>query len=36
MQKANFRTGEISARGVVLVADDGTAFRVIKNPAHQD
>ncbi|MEW1930492.1 hypothetical protein [Streptomyces sp. NPDC088360] len=40
MQKADFRTGEIAehvkdlARGYVLVADNGTAFRVIKNPAH--
>lgn len=39
MQKADFRTSEIPehvkdlARGEVLVADDGTAFRVIKNPA---
>ncbi|GAA3312097.1 hypothetical protein [Streptomyces cinereospinus] len=39
MQKADFRTAEIPehvkdlARGEVLVADNGTAFRVIKNPA---
>ncbi|POX58807.1 hypothetical protein C3492_35300 [Streptomyces sp. Ru62] len=41
MQKADFRTGEIRAhvedlaRGAVLTADNGTAFRVIENPARQ-
>ncbi|MEV5774249.1 hypothetical protein AB0L49_23815 [Streptomyces antimycoticus] len=40
MQKADFRTGEIPAHvedlagGAVLVADNGTAFRVIENPAY--
>ncbi|MFF8293614.1 hypothetical protein ACF068_31020 [Streptomyces sp. NPDC016309] len=40
MQKAGFRTGEIQAHmqdlvaGEVLVADDGTAFRVIDNPEY--
>ncbi|MGW0334291.1 hypothetical protein ACWD0J_20885 [Streptomyces sp. NPDC003011] len=41
MQKADCRTGEIPAHiqdvaaGAVLVAENGTAFRVIENPAHQ-
>ncbi|CUW33431.1 hypothetical protein [Streptomyces reticuli] len=41
MQRADFRTGEILAhvqdlaRGHVLVADNGTAFRVIENPARK-
>ncbi|MFE1075142.1 hypothetical protein ACFW5W_28485 [Streptomyces sp. NPDC058783] len=40
LQRADMHTGEIPAhvqdlaRGRVLVADDGTAFRVIENPAH--
>jgi hypothetical protein len=41
MQNADFRTSEIPAHiqdlanGAVLVADNGTAFRVIENPARQ-
>ncbi|MFI9311199.1 hypothetical protein [Streptomyces triculaminicus] len=42
MQKADLRTGEIPmhiddlVRGAVVTADNGTAFRVIKNPDRQD